>query len=208
MFGGSGKKKENDLEDELFIFTRYKPGGLDSLCKGSHFNKKEIRLMYQGFKQECPSGFCTEEDFKLIFAKYFPQGDATKYAHLVFKTFKSLSCHQTGVLNFEQFLNMLSSLSRGSLLEKLRWIFALYDINGDGFISKQEMLVIVSAIYDMLGDYVIPYVDSVAPKDHVERLFHLIDADKDGVISFDEFTEWCKKDEDRAQALLMFDTIF
>ncbi|CAG2113287.1 unnamed protein product [Medioppia subpectinata] len=107
-----------------------------------------------------------------------------------------------------QFLNMLSSLSRGSLLEKLRWIFGLYDINGDGFISKSEMLVIVSAIYDMLGDYVIPFVDSVAPKEHVDRLFHLIDVDKDGVISFEEFTEWCQKDEERAQALLMFDTIF
>lgn len=35
--------------------------------------------------------------------------------------------------------------------EKLRWIFGLYDINGDGFISKPEMLAIVSAIYDMLG---------------------------------------------------------
>jgi hypothetical protein len=43
---------DNELDDnDLFIFTRYKPGGLDNLCKATHFNKKEIRLMYQGFKQ-------------------------------------------------------------------------------------------------------------------------------------------------------------
>ena len=41
----------NDLDDDVFPFPRYKPGGLDSLTKVTHFNKQEIRLMYQGFKQ-------------------------------------------------------------------------------------------------------------------------------------------------------------
>lgn len=38
-----------------------------------------------------------------------------------------------------------------TITEKLHWIFNLYDIDGDGFISKNEMQIIVSAIYDMLG---------------------------------------------------------
>ncbi len=83
-------------------------------------------------------------------------------------------------------------------LEKMKWIFGLYDINGDGFISKSEMLIIVSAIYDMLGKYdnfdlllahlyhayfisfdqllgqfTIPTVDSSAAKEHVDKLFHV-----------------------------------
>ena len=33
----------------------------------------------------------------------------------------------------------LSILLRGSAEEKLRWTFQLYDTNGDGFISREEM---------------------------------------------------------------------
>lgn len=49
----------------------------------------------------------------------------------------------------QDFLQTLSILSRGTLEEKLTWTFALYDINGDGLITREEMTDIVSAIYDM-----------------------------------------------------------
>lgn len=140
----------------------------------------ELKQIYQGFKQvntvnaiamhslndwwpqECPSGYCTEEEFTFMFNKYFPQGgkfllfgqfnlsthhhsrhrhfrwpDATKYAKLVFNTIRPM-CLQNTFLSFnvslllrywdtlrlaihllfplcQQFISILSSLSRGSL---------------------------------------------------------------------------------------------
>lgn len=68
---------------------------------------------------------------------------------------------------------MLSSLSRGSILEKLRWIFSLYDINGDGFITKQELLTIVRSIYELLGNLTRPSVDPNTAQDHVEKIFYV-----------------------------------
>ena len=65
----------------------------------------------------------------------------------------------------------LSMLARGTLEEKLEWAFSLYDINHDGVISKDEMLAILSAIYDMLGVYTDPAVDEKSAPDHVERVF-------------------------------------
>lgn len=67
----------------------------------------------------------------------------------------------------------LSVLSRGTLQERLQWAFNLYDINGDGIITKDEMLDIVSAIYEMMGRYTEPVVDETSAKEHVERVFQV-----------------------------------
>ena len=40
----------------------------------------------------------------------------------------------------------LSVLVRGSLEDKLRWTFNLYDLNGDGVISKDEMEDVTASV--------------------------------------------------------------
>lgn len=67
----------------------------------------------------------------------------------------------------------LSVLARGTFHEKLHWAFSLYDINGDGFITREEMYDIVSAIYDMMGKFADPVIDEHTAKDHVERVFQV-----------------------------------
>lgn len=67
----------------------------------------------------------------------------------------------------------MSILSRGSLEEKLRWTFSLYDINGDGCITKEEMTEIVTAIYDLMGKIVEPLLEEDVVLQKVERLFQV-----------------------------------
>ena len=68
---------------------------------------------------------------------------------------------------------VLSVLARGSLDDKLRWAFSLYDTNGDGVISKQEMTDVVTAIYDMMGKWSQPMIEEHTASDHVERVFQV-----------------------------------
>ena len=79
----------------------------------------------------------------------------------------SLCCVQ------QEFVTGLSVLARGSFHEKLQWAFSLYDINGDGIITKDEMLDIVSAMYSMMGKFADPCIDEHTAKDHVERVFQV-----------------------------------
>lgn len=88
----------------------------------------------------------------------------------------------------------LSVLLRGSVTEKLRWAFNLYDINKDGYITKevrslsatgetlpaprvsaslQEMMAIMSSIYDMMGRYTLPTIRDDSPFEHVEKFFQV-----------------------------------
>jgi Kv channel-interacting protein len=73
----------------------------------------------------------------------------------------------------QDFLNILSKVSRGTTQEKLQWIFGLYDLNGDGLITQSEMLDVVNSIYDMLGRSTEPQVETTSAKEHVEKLFHV-----------------------------------
>jgi len=65
----------------------------------------------------------------------------------------------------------LSVIARGTLDEKLRWTFQLYDLDGDGVISKYEMATIVSSIYSLMGRYTSPAVSNSTIRLHVDRIF-------------------------------------
>jgi len=64
-----------------------------------------------------------------------------------------------------------------------------YDLNGDGCITRQEMLAIVSAIYEMVQNT--HTIQSVVNK-QVDRFFEKMDTDRDGMISKEEFMNGCK----------------
>lgn len=59
--------------------------------------------------------------------------------------------------------------------EKLQWVFGLYDLDGDGLISKEEMMDVVGSIYEMLGRYTQPQIvePHLAAREHVDRIFHV-----------------------------------
>ena len=70
-------------------------------------------------------------------------------------------------------MSMLSLLSRGSPVEKLRWIFSLYDMKGDGFITREEMLFVVTSVYELLGDSTLPVVEVTSAEEHVDKIFEV-----------------------------------
>lgn len=115
----------------------------------------------------------------------------------------------SGKISFEEFLTILSKVSRGSVEEKLQWVFGLYDLDGDGLISKEEMLDVVGSIYEMLGRYTQPQIlePHAAAREHVDRIFHLMDANKDGVVTIEELVQWCSKDEQLLRSLDTLDTV-
>ena len=63
----------------------------------------------------------------------FVQTDSERYAGYVFDTFDQDS---HGRVSFRSFLLGMSVLSRGNTDEKLRWIFNLYDIDKNGYITQ------------------------------------------------------------------------
>lgn len=44
---------DNEVDELEIQIARYKPESLDSLVKTTKFSKKELQIMYRGFKQVC-----------------------------------------------------------------------------------------------------------------------------------------------------------
>ena len=104
--------------------------------------------------------------------------------------------------------------------DKLDWAFQLYDIDGDGKISYDEMLAIVEAIYvsspskrtdwansneKMVGSMVKLPEDEDTPEKRVKKIFRMMDKDENGSLDMAEFKEGSKRDETIVSALSLYD---
>ncbi|XP_016154923.1 PREDICTED: Kv channel-interacting protein 2 isoform X1 [Ficedula albicollis] len=196
---------ENSVEDEFELSTVcHRPEGLDQLQEQTKFTRKELQVLYRGFKNECPSGIVNEENFKQIYSQFFPQGDSSTYATFLFNAFDT---DHDGSVSFEDFVSGLSTILRGTIDDRLNWAFNLYDLNKDGCITREEMLDIMKSIYDMMGKYTYPAMREEAPREHVENFFQKMDRNKDGVVTIEEFLESCQKDENIMRSMQLFDSV-
>lgn len=182
--------------------SKLKQEELDDLCEKTHFSEKEILQWHKSFVRDCPQGSLNKEEFIHIYQQFFPLGDASKFASLVFKVF---DVNQDGAIEFDEYVRALSVTSRGNLDEKLDWAFKLYDLDNDGVITRREMLDIVDAIYTMVGDMLQLPEDEKTPEMRVDKIFKLMDKDRDGRITQEEFHEGSKANPSVVQALSLYD---
>uniref|UniRef100_A0A2K6G9S7 Neuronal calcium sensor 1 n=1 Tax=Propithecus coquereli TaxID=379532 RepID=A0A2K6G9S7_PROCO len=179
--------------------SKLKPEVVEELTRKTYC---ECAARYKGFIKDCPSGQLDAAGFQKIYKQFFPFGDPTKFATFVFNVFDE---NKDGRIEFSEFIQALSVTSRGTLDEKLRWAFKLYDLDNDGYITRSEMLDIVDAIYQMVGNTVELPEEENTPEKRVDRIFAMMDKNADGKLTLQEFQEGSKADPSIVQALSLYD---
>lgn len=166
--------------------SKLRPKELRDLQINTHFSEKELRDWYKNFRQDYPNGYLTIDNFTSIYDNCFPEGDAESFAEHAFRTFDT---NDDGVINFREFICALSVRSCGHTDQKLRWAFRMYDIDGNGYVSRHEMMEIIHAIFKMVG-----YGDESAVEARTDQIFSSMDKNADGQLSQEEFIEGALKD--------------
>uniref|UniRef100_A0A4X1VPG9 Hippocalcin-like protein 4 n=1 Tax=Sus scrofa TaxID=9823 RepID=A0A4X1VPG9_PIG len=172
--------------------SKLAPEVLEDLVQNTEFSEQELKQWYKGFLKDCPSGILNLEEFQQLYIKgagwtsrvgqegeFFPYGD-----------------NGDGTIDFREFICALSVTSRGSFEQKLNWAFEMYDLDGDGRITRLEMLEIIEAIYKMVGTVIMMRMnqDGLTPQQRVDKIFKKMDQDKDDQITLEEFKEAAKSD--------------
>uniref|UniRef100_G3NLX1 Hippocalcin-like protein 4 n=1 Tax=Gasterosteus aculeatus aculeatus TaxID=481459 RepID=G3NLX1_GASAC len=160
--------------------SKLAPEVLEDLTKSTEFNEAELKQWYKGFLKDCPSGILNLDEFQQLYVKFFPYGDASKFAQHAFRTFDK---NGDGTIDFREFICALSITSRGSFEQKLNWAFNMYDLDGDGKITRVEMLEIIE-VRKHLSDH----------PQRVYKIFSKMDKDHNDEISLEEFKEAAKSD--------------
>ena len=176
---------------------RYHPPALAELARTSRLSQREVKFLYRSFTQACPNGIIDLDAFISIYGNIFPLGDSTKYAQFIFK---SIYRQHENKMSFGDFMDFLSLVSKGSLEEKIAWSFNFYDINSDGFIDKEEMQAVSEAIFNLLGSS----ADHHKRELQIDKIFTAMDANRDGMVSFVEFQEYCNANTSIRSTMLYF----
>lgn len=165
--------------------TVLRPEVLSDLENNTAFTADEIRDYYRTFLKDCPSGRMTMslEEFVTAYNKIFPQGDATKFAEHIFNQFDS---DRSGHIDFREFLQALSIQLKGSVEERLEWAFNLYDIDGTGFIERQELIEIARALHYHKGHLLVSD-ERVTPQQIADYVLERADQNHDNKLSKEEF---------------------
>jgi len=149
------------------------------------FTYAEINDLYRQFRNDCPDLKMTADQFKKLYRETFPDGNPEKFAQLVFGSFDK---KDKGFIDFRQFLTTLSAQLKGSFDEKLEWLFSLYDTDHSGYITRANLLEMITSIHDLhIG--ALPAEDQLSPEEVTNHIMKHANPSRPGCIKKEDFVQ-------------------
>ncbi|KYQ89227.1 protein phosphatase 2B [Tieghemostelium lacteum] len=149
---------------------------LDQMKDATNFSDGELKKLYRRFQMldKDGSGTLTTDEFLSI-----PDLALNPLLERVLQIFDQ---NKDKEIEFSEFASTLSTLSqKGSKDDKLKFLFQIYDIDCDGYISNGELFQVLKM---MVGSN----LNDVQLQQIVDKTIIEGDLDKDGKISYDEFS--------------------
>merc|ERR1712183_732399 len=168
---------------------------ITGLLDATHFNKIELKRWYQQFMKDFPDGKMNEEQFFKIYGDLF-----ASEANMGENIFRSFDLNRDGSISFRELMMTLSLTTVGTKEEKLEWLFNVYDFDGNGKITVDEVRALADTFSTVLKRQSMRRLscdvhhcehdsDSDEEEDFISCMFDDVDGDHNGYWTLEEFVK-------------------
>ncbi len=147
----------------------------------------------------------SRKQFIAMYKSLFPKGDAERYARHVFRAFDT---DKSNTVDFREFLIGLSMTSSTSSPQtKLEWTFHVFDIDGNGLLTRRECLEVIECIVrfnqSLQNDPSNGDIDQIIniAKRSMMKIFENANEHSMDKLTMSQFVQGCLKDEFICQLL-------
>jgi len=208
--GGSKEKKAvtkpmNKKEKGETLHT-IDPEMIKNLQEQTNFDKVEVKKLFETFMELSNQGkdSLDKETFKKGLSKLEACGlkniENTPFAD---RLFHLLDINGDGTVDLSEFVCGLSMLCKGTVEEKLELSFKAYDLDGNGYISKDELALMFKSAWiagfralcashgneELSMEDLNEFSEEMATL-FADNAFDTLDTNGDGQLSFEEFKEF------------------
>lgn len=182
-------KRKDETNDSMVKIDdergQLKQNDLDYLCNFTRFDKTEILDWFRCFIFDCPSGSLRKEKVLEMYTMILPEKNAQVFVNHIFRVFDR---DNNGCIDFKEFMLATDMTTGGTVEEKLRWAFKMYDKDGSGKIEHHEMEEIIMTLYELNG------ASSESGREAASKLFRKIDQECTGEVDEEQFVSCCSND--------------
>ena len=158
-----------------------------SVQEKTGLSEKQVKDQFEQFLNICPDGAMTK--MKFIELSREALGDQADF--LSDSLFRVFDEDNSGTMDFAEYMLAINATSLDSPEDKLKWMFDVFDKDGGGTISPQEIHAMLQGLFEMSGQEFDEEDLEVASKDVMDA----IDADGDGEVTRKEFINNAMKSE-------------
>eukprot|EP00759_Apiculatamorpha_spiralis_P010660 PhF_6_TR17405/c0_g1_i1/m.26643 len=156
-----------------------------SLCT-DRFDDRELKRMHKAFYTACPSGKMDPNSFKEFIRNLgvFPY---TTFSDTFPHLFRGYDVDRDGFISMNDFILYHTAVihSDTDLLERI--VFAIFDADQNGMISKEELAMVITQSTKLCGDADVTTSSvQMLIQQEAEQLLSFIDIDGDGLISVED----------------------
>jgi len=156
--------------------------------KQKHFNQSEVEKLIEMYQDLVGSA---EKMDRGMFRDILHQKFDMTEDILMDRVFKAFDTDSDSYISLIEWIEGLAIFLRGDLAEQCEYAFVVYDLNGDGYISREEM-------FQMLKNSVVKNAQEEDPDEGIKELVEIVlkkmDVDHDSRLSRTDF-ETTVKDE-------------
>jgi Ca2+-binding EF-hand superfamily protein len=157
------------------------------LCRLSGKTQQEIEIIYDDFLKNNPSGKLYKENFADYYKHFRTEENVSEIAQHCFRAF---DLDKNGYVDFNEFLIALVATTNGEAREKLKYAFAVYDLDNDKVLNEDEIRQVLKAMFSLLN----MKNSNVDMNQCLQNVMNSLDVNKDKKISIGEFIDGILED--------------